>query len=104
MRTRIFLALACWAGAGEAQTMYKCMDGQNRVTYSNIPCEKQGLREGGPVADRVTSMPFTAPPAPKAAAGTLPTVKLPVPADESEAGRGATQAKPVVPLIEKLAK
>ena len=82
--------------------MYKCMDSQNRVTYSNITCEKQGLREGGPVSDRVTSMPFTEPPKPKP--GVLPTVKVPVPPEDAEAIRGGAQVKPVSPLIQKLVK
>ena len=53
--------------AGLAQTMYKCLDDRRQVTYSNIACEKQGLKDGGPVADRTTSMPFTEPPKPAAA-------------------------------------
>jgi hypothetical protein len=87
------LSLGC--AAASAQTTYKCMDERRQVTYSNIPCEKQGLKDGGPVADRTTSMPFTAPPKP--AAGTLPTVKVPVPADDA-------RIKPASPLIEKLVK
>jgi len=82
--------------------MYKCLDDQRRITYSNITCEKQGLRDGGPVADRTTSMPFTAPPKPAAAA--LPTVKVPVPTNDTEAAGGGARIKPASPLIEKLAK
>ena len=103
MRGGCFLLLMLWAAAAAAQTTtYKCTDAQRRITYSNVPCEKQGLQDAGPIADRTTSIPFTAPPKP--AAGALPTVKLPVPpADDAEAGRGA-RLKPVSPLIEKLAK
>ncbi len=88
--------------------MYKCLDGQRRVTYSNIACDKQGLSDAGPVADRVTSMPFTAPPKPRPAAA--PAAAAPAPgkppgmANEAEVGGAAAQVKPVVPLIEKLAK
>ncbi len=81
--------------------MYKCLDGQRRVTYSNIACDKQGLSDAGPVADRVTSMPFTAPPKPRPAAAPG---KPPGMANEAEVGGAAAQVKPVVPLIEKLAK
>ena len=44
MRGVFFLSIALWAAAGSAQTMYKCVDGQRKVTYSNVPCEKQGLK------------------------------------------------------------
>jgi len=70
MRVVAFLLLWSWAVAGLAQatqaapTTYKCLDAQRRVTYSNITCEKQGLQDGGPVAERTTSMPFTEPPKP----------------------------------------
>ena len=102
MRAGFFLALMLWAAVSAAQTTYKCIDGNRRITYSNLPCEKQGLQDAGPIGDRVTSMPFTAPPKP--VAGALPTVKLPVPpADDAQAGSGA-RIKPVNPLIEKLAK
>ena len=46
--------------------MYKCTDEQRRITYSNETCEKQGLKDAGPVVDRVTSVPFTEPPKPAA--------------------------------------
>ena len=65
MRGVSVLFLVLWSTAGGAQTtMYKCVDAQRAITYSNIPCEKQGLKESGTVADRVTSMPFTTPPKP----------------------------------------
>ena len=97
-----------WAAACLAQTMYKCVDGQRRVTYSNISCEKQGLRDAGPIADRTTSMPFTDPPKPAANTerpdAAKSAVKPPASADSAEAGRGAARIKPVNPLIEKLTK
>jgi hypothetical protein len=103
MRTGLFLALVLWAASSAAQTMYKCLDANRRVTYSNETCAKQGLTDGGQVADRVTTMPFTQPPKP-AATGALPTVKVPVPpADDARDGSTA-RIKPVNPLIEKLAK
>jgi len=46
-------------------------------------------------------MPFTA--SPKLAPRADPA-KPPVPKDDAEAGRNATQVKPVSPLIEKLVK
>jgi len=68
MRGAFLLFLLPWAATGlaqtAAQTTYKCTDDYRRVTYSNVPCEKQGLKDAGPVADRTTSMPFTAPPKP----------------------------------------
>jgi len=116
MRVMGFLLLGLWSAAGLAQTMYKCVDAQRRITYSNITCEKQGLKDAGPVADRTTSMPFTALPKPAAAplkpapgaeppGGAAKTAVPPASTDEAEAGRGgAVQIKPVNPLIEKLLK
>jgi hypothetical protein len=103
MRGALFAILALWAAAGAAQTMYKCTDSQRRITYSNETCEKQGLTDAGTVADRVTTMPFTEPPKP---ASRKDSAKAPAPLDkgDEEAGRGGTQAKPVVPLLEKLLK
>jgi len=103
MRGAFLLLLWLWAPVGAAQTMYKCIDAQRRITYSNETCEKQGLKDAGPVADRVTSMPFTAPPKP---AARKDSAKAPAPQDkdDADAGRGGTQVKPINPLIEKLLK
>ena len=96
------LLLSVWAPIGAAQTMYKCLDDSRRITYSNVPCEKQGLKDGGAVADRVTTMP--------SGAAALPTQKLKPPVEmpkankDGEVDRGGAQLKPVNPLIEKLAK
>ena len=105
MRGTLFLILTLWSAAGAAQTMYKCTDAQRRITYSNETCEKQGLKDAGRVADRVTSMPFTEPPKPAARkdAAKAPAAKAQA-QDDAEVGRGGTQIKPVVPLLEKLAK
>ncbi len=105
MRCCILLAMAMWTAPAAAQTMYKCLDGNRRVTYSNETCAKQGLTDAGQVADRVTTLPFTQPPKP--AAGALPTVRVPVPAeDETKGAREGSgpRIKPASPLIEKLAK
>ena len=106
MRVVGFLLLWFWAAAGLAQMMYKCVDGQHRVTYSNISCEKQGLQDAGPIAERTTSMPFTPPPKPAASTDRPDTAKPPAAAaaNEAETGRGAAPPKPVSPLIEKLTK
>ena len=102
MRGAILL-LCLWAPVGAAQTMYKCTDAQRRITYSNETCEKQGLKDAGTVADRVTTMPFTEPPKP---ASRKDAAKAPAPREkgDEEADRGGTQLKPVVPLLEKLSK
>ena len=78
MRTVFCLTLMLWAAAAPAQTtMYKCMDDRRQVTYSNIPCEKQGLKTDGTVtADRVTTMPRTSP-----ESAPLPTQRLKPPVE-----------------------
>jgi hypothetical protein len=74
MRTGFVLTLMLWAAGAAAQTTYKCVDERQQVTYSNITCEKQGLKNAGTVtADRVTTMPSD--PAP------LPTQKLKPPVE-----------------------
>jgi uncharacterized protein DUF4124 len=84
MRAGILL-LCLWAPVCAAQTMYKCTDSQRRITYSNEACEKQGLKDAGPVVDRTTSMPFTEPQKPAA-------------------GKGPAKAPPLVREPEKLPK
>ena len=95
------MVLALWAGTAAAQTTYKCTDAQRRVTYSNVSCEKQGLTDGGPVAERTTSMPFTTAPKP---APRVEPAKPPARKDDAEAARSGAQVKPVSPLIQKLAE
>jgi hypothetical protein len=108
MRVVGFLLIGLWAAAGlaQAQTMYKCTDSQKRITYSNEACEKQGLKEAGQVADRVTTMPFGPAPKPAAAgAGKAPGAKDGKGSkDEAETIQRGAQMKPVVPLLEKLSK
>jgi hypothetical protein len=78
MRVILALLFALWSAAAAAQTvMYKCTDAQKRITYSNEACEKQGLKDAGPVVERVTTMPFTAP----AKDAPLPTQKLKPPVE-----------------------
>ena len=104
MRVVGFLLLGFWAAAGLAQTtMYKCTDAQRRITYSSDPCEKLGLKDAGPIPDRVTSMPSTEPPKP---ATRKDSAKEPAlrPKGDADAGRGGTQITPIVPLLEKLTK
>lgn len=101
MRVASLLILSLWTAAVPAQAMYKCVDDRRQVTYSNIVCEKQGLKDAGPVAERTTSMPFAAPPKP---APRAEPAKPPAAKDEAEAGRGAAQVKPASPLIEKLTR
>ena len=91
MRRALLAFLALWAVDGAAQTTYKCTDAQRRVTYSSEACEKQGLKDAGPVADRVTSMPFTVPPKPAPRTDPAPRTE-------------PSSIKPVNPLIEKLLK
>jgi hypothetical protein len=103
MRAAILVLLWLWSAAAVAQTMYKCTDAQRRITYSNEACEKQGLKDAGQVADRVTTMPFTAPPqpAPRKDAAKTPAVRE---KDDVETVQRGTQIKPVIPLLEKLSK
>ncbi len=67
--------------------MYKCMDEQRQVTYSNITCQKQGLKDAGTVtSDRVTTMPSTAPgqgPAPLPTKKLAPPVEMPKDAEKN---------------------
>ena len=102
MRGRILL-LCLWAPVCAAQTMYKCTDARQHVTYSSEPCEKLGLKDAGPVVDRTTTMPLG--PAPQPAA-RKDAAKAPLPGDKdgAEAGRGGAQITPIVPLLEKLSK
>jgi hypothetical protein len=108
MRAFLALLLPLLSAAAVAQTppMYKCTDAQRRITYSNEACEKQGLKEAGQVADRVTTMPFGPAPKPAAAgAGKAPGAKDGKGSkDEAETIQRGAQMKPVVPLLEKLSK
>ena len=56
VRTFLLALLAALPAAALAQT-YKCVDAQKRITYSNTACDKQGLKDAGPIADRVMTVP-----------------------------------------------
>jgi hypothetical protein len=85
--------------APQAQTTFKCRDSGGRITYSNIPCEKQSLRDAGTVADRTTTLPLPALPTAQAKPPAKPAAK-----DEPLGDKPPAQVKPVVPLLEKLLK
>ena len=58
MRTLLLALLAALPATALAQT-YKCVDAQKRITYSNTACDKQGLKDAGPIADRIVTVPAT---------------------------------------------
>ena len=103
--------LALCAAAGADPITFKCVDGKGRVTYSNIRCEKQGLKDGGEVADRTTTVASPPPPKPAAKAPTQPAAPAatgkgmaPVPADKIESEGGSPAIVPVNPQADKAAK
>lgn len=111
------LRLSAWAGLAAiwfavspvtAQTTFKCKDAGGRVTYSNISCEKQALKDAGTVADRTTTMPLGPPPQAPGKAGKPPAPGAPAPGGKEEplVDKPAPGAhiKPVVPLLEKLTR
>ncbi|MFY9317810.1 MAG: DUF4124 domain-containing protein [Burkholderiales bacterium] len=102
MHTILLFVFALLPVAALAQT-FKCIDAQKRVTYSNASCEKQGLTDAGPVADRIVTLPTVEvrKPATRPEAAKAPTPRS---LDDAEVGRGSTQIKPIVPFMEKLAK
>lgn len=93
------MAMPCTA---RSQAVFKCLEGRS-VTYSSTPCAELGLKPGGEIRDRVT---------------TVPAVKRPSATDPStlsqktQAGRTENEVdmpktstlKPINPLIDKLAK
>jgi hypothetical protein len=87
MRVTFALLLALAPALAAAQ-MNKCMDDKRQVTYSNLACEKQGLKSVGTVTqDRVTSMPFTQP------SGAAP-------AKPAEKGAAAAAPKPAASILD----
>lgn len=104
MRATFLLLLALWCAPAAAQ-LNKCLDDKKQVTYSNIPCDKQGLKSGGTVTqDRVTSMPFTETPKAGAAARKdkdkdkeAAKPLTPREREEAETDRGNLQIKPNLP-------
>jgi len=61
MRATSLAALLLWPALALGQTMYKCVDRDKRVTYSNIDCERQGLTNSGVVVDRSMTLPVAPP-------------------------------------------
>jgi hypothetical protein len=107
MRGIWFLILLVWAPLAAAQaTMLKCRDARGQITYSNVPCDKQGLQEIGPVADRTTVMPLGPAPKPSAAKEAPKDGGASQKKDDPEGVKpgAAAQIKPVVPALEKLVK
>ena len=95
--------LVTGATASAAQSMFKCKDERGRVTYSNVACEKQGLKDAGAIADRTTTLPMApAQNAPSPASKPAPAAAK----DDPEAGaiKAPAEHKPVSPLIERLLK
>ena len=86
------------AASANAQSLYKCADAAGRITYASEACEKQGLKEVGPVRDRTTVVPGS--PAAKAGAQEARPAEKKA-GDPDAPGRTAT-VKPVNPMIEKL--
>jgi hypothetical protein len=56
VRAALALLLALLPLCAAAQT-YKCKDKSGGITYSSETCEKQGLKDAGPVRERLTTMP-----------------------------------------------
>ena len=75
----VLLPAAAGAQPTTAQpTTYKCLDQRGSTTYSNVPCEKQGLKSNGTVtSDRVTTMPFNEAPKPVPTQKLKPPVEMP---------------------------
>ena len=95
----LLLSAALLVAPAHAQTTFKCRDARGQTTYSNEPCEKQGLRDAGPVADRTTVMPFTtAKPAAKEAPKDAARKDDP---EGLKPGPSAT-VKPVAPIADRL--
>ncbi|MSQ54347.1 MAG: DUF4124 domain-containing protein [Betaproteobacteria bacterium] len=68
------LALSLAPATAGASETYKCLDKGGRVTYSNVTCEKLGLRLASIVIERVSVIATTGlgTPTPAAPRATLP--------------------------------
>ena len=91
------LSLCSSAVLAQGSTMYRCMDKDKRVTYSNVSCDKQGLTNSGVVVDRTSnvSMPPLATPKPPADKAT----EKPPAAPESKAPPPAPPAASAAPQV-----
>lgn len=105
LRSGMCALLAAWSVSGATQTTFKCLDARNRVTYSNIACATQGLKDAGPVADRTMTVPMGVPKnsPPKENAPSRDAGKT-APKAGPEIGPlpSPVQVKPLNPMIEKL--
>lgn len=85
-----------------SQAVFKCLEGRS-VTYSSTPCAELGLKPGGEIRDRVTTVPAVA--RPSASSASPLSQKAPAGRTENDADLSKTSTlKPVNPLIDKLAK
>jgi len=108
MRATLLAALILSPALALGQTtMYKCVDRDKRVTYSNIDCERQGLTNSGVVVDRSMTLPVAPAqdlkpkpkPAPAPAAGPAqPQVVEPKVPPGSDTG-GVPELPTVKPLV-----
>ncbi len=101
--------MAASAPAGADPLTFKCSDARGRTTYSNIRCEKQGLKDAGEVADRTTTMPLgpaqkAPPPRERTAVPAAAPDTTPPKSDADVDTAPPAQIKPVNPLIERLLK
>ena len=98
----ICLMLALVPACSYAQETFKCRESSGSIVYSNVKCDKQGLKDAGPVRDRLTTLPATSPTGqPAAAKDARPPARKD---DDAENKRPAPKIQAVNPLIEKLAK
>jgi hypothetical protein len=68
----IAVGLLVVAADDAAAQMFKCTDAAKKVTYSNVPCSQQGLKDAGQVQDRIQVTPAFSPPAATAPARARP--------------------------------
>jgi len=102
MQAHVWLLLLAFApGTAGAQTLYKCVQG-TAVTYSSTACETLGLKSGGEIRDRVTTLPLSSA-AQRAPAQTQKPGSVQGKDNEIDLPKAST-TKPVNPLVEKLAK
>lgn len=85
-----------------SQAVFKCLEGRS-ITYSSTPCAELGLKPGGEIRDRITTVPAVT--RPSASSASPLSQKAPAGRTENDVDLPKTSTlKPVNPLIEKLAK
>jgi hypothetical protein len=93
------MAMPCTA---MSQAVFKCLEGRS-ITYSSTPCAELGLKPGGEIRDRVTTVPAVK--RPSAAGPSTLSQKAPAGRTENDVDMPKTSTlKPINPLIDKLAK